>query len=289
MDNLEKYITLERLKNAKPNLVPYIFSENYFRILKNKISNKKLSENERYYYNHFIKKKLKGIADLFEVSEKINGEEFIINERLDKAIKLLKKYSRKRRNKKILISGSFLYNKKYNDIDVFIISKYDKEDYRDGKVHVNYLSHDVEGTLFFRSITGISIQNFHFEKKQLKDRITINNILSLYELTILLVMQNDNYLQELRELVLNVEHLVSGIVLNSMQLKIVVDKIMKSKSPIKVINNIVINLLSITFNKKVKKILDRFIEKNSQPEKGKTYKNWEIYNDTYKEALKVVA
>ena len=33
---------------------------------------------------------------------------------------------------KILISGSFLYKEKYDDIDLFIISKYKKEDYKDG-------------------------------------------------------------------------------------------------------------------------------------------------------------
>ena len=92
MRYLENYLTLKNLNNAKPCLVPHIFSQNYFRILQAKLKHKKLSYNEQYYYNHFIKKKLKAMFELFEIAEEINEKEFIKKNRLKKAISLIKKW-----------------------------------------------------------------------------------------------------------------------------------------------------------------------------------------------------
>ena len=290
MRKLENYLTLEDLNNARPYLVPYIFSQNYFNILKAKLREKKLSSNERYYYNHFIKKKLQGMIELFDITYEINGREFIRKDRLKKAISLLKNYSRKHKNMKMLISGSFLYNDKFNDIDIFVISRYSKEDYRDRKVHINYLPADVEKTLFFKSISGISIANFKSNEK-IEEEFKVEDILHYYELTILLIMQKDYYLPELRDLITKAEYVSNKVILNSMQLKTITDKIIKSKNPIEIINRyIIIKIINSYSNAILKKALKQFIEKNSTPEKGqKLYGNWKIYNQTYKEALEVVA
>ena len=199
MRKLENYIKLENLENSKKYLVPYIFTENYYNILKARLKGKKLSENETYYYSHFIKKKLKAIIELMELDTIFNGNEFVRKDRLNKSMSLLKKYSRKHKGMKTLISGSFLYNKKYNDIDVFVISKYDKEDYKEGNVHINYLPENVEKTLFFQSINSISVSNFKSENK-VEENFKVADILHLYEVVILLIMQKDEYLQELRDL-----------------------------------------------------------------------------------------
>lgn len=287
---MEYLLTLENLNKAKSNLVPHIFSQNYFNILKTKLSNQKLSENERYYYNHFIKKKLIGMMELFEITDKmsVRGKEFIINNKLKRAINILKKYSKKHKNMKILISGSFLYNKKYNDIDLFVISEYNKEDYREGKIHVNYIPCDIENTLFFRSISAVSIANFRSEKN-LEEKLPIEDILRLYELVVLLIMQGDYYLPELRDLILRAEYVSSKVILNSMQLKTITDRIIKNKHPIKIINKYIITKISSYPDLKIKSVLKKFIEKNTIPEKGKiVYENWKIYNQTYKEALDIV-
>ncbi len=289
MRKLENYIKLENLEKAKNYLVPHIFTENYYNILKAKIIGKKLSDNERYYYNHFIKKKLNGIIELMEMDTLVNGKEFIRKDRLNKAITLLKEYSRKHKNMKMLISGSFLYNEKYNDIDIFIISKYEKEDYKDGKVHINYLPANVEKTLFFQSIKAISISNFESEEN-IEEDFNISDILHLYELVILLIIQKDNYLQELRDLIVRLEYVSNRVILNSMQLKIITGKITKSKNPIQVINKYLIAKIINAYNRAVlRRTLTKFIEKNSAPEKGqKMYENWKIYNQIYKEAVEVV-
>ena len=59
MRDLLNYLTIQKLQKAKPHLVPYIFTENYFQILKAKLAKKRLTSNEQYYYNHFIKKSCK--------------------------------------------------------------------------------------------------------------------------------------------------------------------------------------------------------------------------------------
>lgn len=289
MRKLENYIKLESLETAKNCLVPHIFTENYYNILKAKVMGKKLSDNERYYFNHFIKKKLNGIIELMEIDTMVNGKEFIRRDRLNKAITLLKKYSRKHKNMKMLISGSFLYNEKYNDIDVFVISKYEKEDYKDGKIHINYLPANIEKTLFFQSINAISVSNFKSEEK-VEEEFNISDILHLYEVVILLIIQKDDYLQELRDLIVRLEYISNKVVLNSMQLKIITDKITKSKNPIQVINKYLIAKIINAYNRAVlRRTLNKFIEKNSSPEKGqKMYENWKIYNQTYKEAVEVV-
>ncbi|MEK6952261.1 MAG: hypothetical protein AABX29_04555 [Nanoarchaeota archaeon] len=289
MVELENQLSLKNLSKAKPYLVPYVFTERYFDILKTRLQNKKLSYNERHYYNHFIKKKLQGMFKLFDITDKVQGKEFIREDRLKKVIALLKKYTRKHKNMKILISGSFLYNKRYNDIDIFILSKYNKEDYRDGLIHINYLPLDVEKTIFFKSIYSISVANFKSEE-EIKEKFMVEDILNYYELVILLLIQKDDYIRELRDLIIMAEYISNRVVLNSMQLKITVDKIINSKNTIEVINKYILTKLVGSYDVAVlKKTLKQFLEKNSKPEKGqKLYENWKIYNKTYREVLKVV-
>lgn len=292
MVKLENYLNLKNLTRAEPYLVPHILSNNYFEILKSKISGKRLTYNERYYYNHFIKKKLIGMAELFNINKNfiVNRSELILNDRLKRVISLLKQQERIHKNMKIIVSGSFLYKEKYNDIDVFVISKYDKEDYRDGQVHVNYLPPDAEGTLFFKSISVVSISNFDINNGLPAETFSATDILQLYETTVLLIMQDNDYLSELRNLILRLEFLSNNVILNTMQLKAITGKIMHSKKPIKVINKYVIaKIINAYGSSELKRILTKFIQKNSVPEEGQPiYENWKIYNQTYNEALELV-
>jgi len=190
----------------------------------------------------------------------------------------------------MLVTGSFLYNEKYNDIDIFILSKYNKEDYREGKVHINFLPADIEKTLFFKSLSAISIANFTFDELTIEEKFSPSDILHLYEVTILLIMQNDEYINELRELVLRAEYTSHKIILDSRELKEITEKIKRSESPIKVLNKYIITkIINSSTTSVIKKVLHKFIEKNKMPERGKKlYPNWKIYNRTYLEAMEVV-
>ena len=281
MVGFEKMIKLENLEKSREDLVPYIFSQNYFNILKAKLQDKRLTSNERYYYNHFIKKKIKGMMQLLEVDDEINGKMFIRHGRLAKARETLKKYSRKHRNMQVLVSGSFLYNEGYNDIDVFVVSKYDKDDYREGKVHVNYLPEDVEQSLFFHSMAAISVANFKIGCN-VEEEIKLDDILHLYEIVVLLMMQEQEYKDELRDLVLRLEYASNGVVLNSKQLKREIDR-MKNVDMVgfyvagKIVGSYDDNLM--------RKVLKRFIQKNGG---AKAHDNWKVYNEFYRRVLKLV-
>jgi len=192
---------------------------------------------------------------------------------------------------KILVSGSFLYKEKYNDIDIFVLSKYNKEDYKEGKVHVNFLPDDIEKTLFFKSISAISVSNFKYKESEIEEKFVLNDILHLYEVVVLLMMQKDEYVSELRELILRLEYIAYNIILDSRELKEISDKIKRSKKSIEVLNKYVVaKIINSSTPLTVKKILNKFISKNKMPEKGqKMYPNWKIYNQTYQEAMKVVS
>ncbi|MBN1156997.1 hypothetical protein JXA85_05240, partial [Candidatus Woesearchaeota archaeon] len=84
--------------------------------------------------------------------------------------------------------------------------------------------------------------------------------------------------------------LSNNVILTSMQLKSITDKITKSKNAIQIINKYLIAKIINAYNRTIlKRALSKFIEKNSIPEKGrKIYENWKIYNQTYKEAIEVV-
>jgi hypothetical protein len=290
MGKIENLITAGSLERAKDFLVPTIFTKNYYSILKKKLEKNRLSENERYYYNHFIKKKLQGMAELFEIDTTANGKQFIKKDRLQKATGIIKKYSRKHKNMKLLVSGSFLFSNKYRDIDLFVISKYKKEDYTAGQIHVNYLPMDIEKTLFFKSIYAVSIANFKSDT-QIDAKFSPNDVLHLYEIVVLLMMQGDKYLQELRDLVLQLEYLSNKVILNTIQLKTITDKIIRTKNSVQAISKYLTAKIISSYKRTVLiKTLKQFIEKNSAPEKGqKLYKNWKIYNQTYQEAMEVVA
>ena len=229
------------------------------------------------------------MAELFEITAMVHGKEFMKVERITRAMRLLKAYSRKHKGMKLLISGSFLFNMSYNDIDIFVISKYDKEDYREGNVHINYIP-DIEKTLFFRSLYAVSVANFS-SGYAIEEEFTINDILHLYEVVVLLMMQQQAYLQELRSLVLRLEYRSSKVILNTVQLKIVTDKIMGSGNPIPLISKYLIAKIISSYDKPVLiRALKMFIKKNSSPEKGQNmHENWKIYNNAYREAMDVVA
>ncbi len=289
MEKLEQYLSLTNLHRAKPHVVPSIFSENYYHILEAKLQRQKLSANQQYYYSHYIKKKIKGMLEILGVSHEINGKEWMIPRRVKRAMMILQRYSRKHRGAKILVSGSFLYNQKHHDIDLFVISKYGKEDYREGKIHVNYLPESIETSLFFRSISALSIANFTVDKSPPRERIPLADLLRLYELIVLLIMQKDNYLSELRDFIVKAEYVSQNVVLNTLQLKTITDAVQRSRNPLALLNKyLIVKIINSYPPSIVHKTLTEFTKKNRESEKGKAiYPNWIIYNQTYKEALEI--
>lgn len=249
MENLINHNVLEKNKKI---LVPSIFTHIQYNILKNKLHKKKLNLNEKTYFYTYIKPKIKAAALLLNIQEfNVQGEEFIENERLNLAKKILNQLEKKHRKQKIMISGSFLFNKTYQDIDVFIFSKYKKEDYRKGKLHVTFLPLESINSLFFNSISKISVSNFEFIKKT-KFEVNIEDILQKYEL--LINMINYEYPEkELRDFILEIEYFSKETILNPRDLHVLKNKLKRKNSEI--ISNMLINSVILNLDVKIKKVL----------------------------------
>lgn len=254
---MKNLINLENIKENEKLLVPSLFTKIQFNTLMNKLLQKQLTPNEKTYYYTYIKPKIKAAAILLNIQEfNVQGEEFIEKERLADATKILSEIQKKHRNQKIMISGSFLFNKKYKDIDVFIFSKYKKENYRKGKLHVIFLPLDSVNSLFFNSISKISISNFEFVKRT-KFKVNIEDILQRYEL--LINMLNDEfYEKEIRDFILEIEYFSKETILNPRELYLLKNKLNRKNSEI--ISNILINSLILNLDVKIKKLLKQKIK-----------------------------
>lgn len=279
---IENLITPENLEKNKTQLRT-IFTEIQLKTLRKKLEKKNLTSNEKTYYYKYIKPKLRAMLSFLNIQEtSITGKQCIIQKRIPKAINTLKKIQKKHKKKKILISGSYLFNKNYKDIDVFIFTKYQKKDYSIGKIHINFMPESALSSLFFASLSKISISNFSYTVK--KDfNIQLSTLLQNYELAINHLINKEDCQKELRTLILEQEYISKKIILNPEQLYKIKSKL-KSK---KLISSSLINTLIIAYKKeKIRQKLAQCI--STYKKLLKRYKNAEnisTYIKTYKQVI----
>ena len=296
----ESFVNAEIIERNKELLVPYIFTGNQFNILQKRIGGKELDSSEKYYYYTSISKKLKAIKALANINEEkaeetifTSGDEGIIMQRKEAAKKILSKLSRNHKNMEMFIAGSFLYKKRYNDIDVFIFSKYDKDDYVDEykkeKVHVNYLVPEAKDSLFFRSASNICISNFNIPKTPVKEKLTSENLISLYQELIIYILKNNDFKKELRSFILECYYFNENIVLSSAELNNIVERYLKNKQILNLVNKLIVHTLINHENKdEIRKTLKEYIKLNEEAKKEtKYFKNLDIYIKTYNEVLEI--
>lgn len=282
---MENYLNLELIEQNESLLVGRIFTEMQLNILKKRLQNKSLDSNEKTYYYKFIKPKIRAMMAFFNISEiNINGKELIKENRLEEAIKIIHKLKQKHKGKKIILSGSFLFNKNYNDIDIFVFSKYDKEDYQKGKVHVTFLHESAIESLFFSSLCKISVSNFNYTIKNNFD-IELSNVLQTYELLINTILNKEDYEKNLRDFILQTEYISKGVVLNPKQLYDIQEKLSQKK--IEILSNTFINSLILSYttkqlNTKLKAQVNDYKKLLTE---YKSAKNLPIYIDAYSRVI----
>jgi hypothetical protein len=243
-------------------------------ILKKKLRNIDLTRNEKTYYYKYIKPKILAMRKLLGLDNIIIcGKEHIINERINKAVDIMHKIEHKHKNKKIMITGSFLFNKEYNDIDVFIFTKYTKQDYVKGKLHINYFPESTINALFFASISKISISNFQYENKENFD-INIDNVLRSYENIIYMLETKQINIQDIRTFLITTEYYSKKVVLNPKQLSLYTKSIFERKIYEKITQKL-INDLMILYDVALKKKLEYEIKQ--MKELLKKYNNAENF------------
>lgn len=287
---MENLINIEMIEENEKMLVGRIFTKLQLGILRKKIQKKSLDINERTYYYKYIKPKVQAMLSFLGVSPvSISGEEHIIKERMPEAVKMLNKFSRKHKNQKIMISGSFLFNEKYNDMDIFVFSRYKKEDYKKGKIHVNFLPESALDSLFFSSLSQISISNFKYTLKT-EFAIKLEDILQTYEILINYILNKKEFTQELRKFFLEAEYFSKKVILNPKQLY-ELRKTATYKNIIKLLSDTLVNSLLYGYpRKKLQDNLKQHIGDYAELLKEyKKAKNLEVYIKTYREAIEVAA
>lgn len=249
MRKLSFTLNVEHLRRIKPEIVPALFTEHQFRLLEKRFLQKRMSSSEKNEFSRAISRKMKAIYMLLGKEPQgifAYGKERIRPGRLKKATHHLHLFSRIHKGKHVLITGSFLYKEKYNDIDVFVVTKYDKEDYQAGDVHVNYLKEDVYGSLFWESIGKLCISNRPMGQEQATEKADGEKIISLYQ-----ELFNDidkkflGVKKTLREFLLQAASLSKSPLPASDELAGQVDAILRSKNPKKIVQKIFVHAIVI--------------------------------------------
>ncbi|PIN72492.1 hypothetical protein COV21_02005 [Candidatus Woesearchaeota archaeon CG10_big_fil_rev_8_21_14_0_10_45_5] len=282
---MENYLNLELIEKNESLLEGRIFTAIQLNTLKKKLQKKHLNSNEKTYYYKFIKPKIRAMMAFFNINEiNVNGKEFIKENKLEEAIKIIHKLEQKHKGKKIILSGSFLFNKEYNDIDVFVFSKYDKEDYQKGKVHVTFLPESALQSLFFSSLCKISISNFNYTPKSEFD-IELPSVLQTYELLVNAILNNEDYEKNLRDFILQTEYVSKSVILNPKQLYDIKEKL--SRKNLGILSNTFINSLALSYTAKIlkSKLKAQVNDYKKLLTKYKTAKNLPIYIDTYSKVI----
>lgn len=183
---------LKKILRNKQLFVPIIFTEKQFGVLEKYTQNKQLSNAEKKALYTSITKKMKALESIKIEKDNeyyINGAAKIIPERLKKAKEIIDGYSK--RYEKVFISGSFLFSKEFNDIDIFIIrEKGYKEDYNDNE-HIIFLTEKKLSNPVFQSAAMISVANFILPTKMIIKKPKLGIIMSTYHEAVIEKMQND--------------------------------------------------------------------------------------------------
>ena len=138
----------------------------------------------------------------------------ILTERLKQAEELLNQIPAKY----CFITGSFLYKEKYNDIDVFVISRTKKEiKIKSKKVKVTVIDFNDLYSLFYHSIAKSCIAKNILPTRQLK--VTFSDYWNVINEAIPTLMnEKDKFHKNVRFLILYTEYFRTGEVLDTFQL-----------------------------------------------------------------------
>ena len=287
---MENLINLDLIIKNQAQLEDRLFTSLQLNILKKKLKKQRLNSNEKTYYYKFIKPKIKAMLSFLGIDEiNLQGRTEMLEERIPPAAAIIKKLEKKHKKKKIMVSGSFLFQKDYHDIDVFVFTKYHKEDYFQGQVHVNFMPESALESLFFSSLSQISASNFTFTAK--KDfALDFREFMQTYELLINYLLNREDCQKELRDFLIKSEYLAKGVILNPKQLSHFKKIVIKQKKIITILSTIFIHTLILNSKKEFfKKLKERMADYQELSKQYQTAKNLSIYLNTYRQVMEFAA
>jgi len=229
----------------KDNFIPNLFTARQINILEKYLKKGRLTKTEKGYLYSAIRKKIDALTLLKEECF-IRGEN-MIPERLKKAKKILRELHKE----KAFISGSFLFAKKFNDVDIYIISKKRKQ-YHKGKKHFIFITEEDLKKPVFISALKYSISNFFIEETEpLIKRLSFNDLVMTYELAVNEILDNDDQ-KSIRDILFEYHMHIKGVILDSFSLHNKIKEIikLKRKEKIALINEMTKELLLKIYSNK---------------------------------------
>lgn len=228
----------KRIVESREKLVPFLFTAKQINIIEKYLSGAVLSRTEKTYLYSAIRKKIDALMVLKE--EYHTRGEGMIQERIRQAKRILKGIGKE----KAFISGTFLYADKFNDIDIYIISRKRKQ-YHKGKKHFICITEQDMKKPVFISASRCSVSNFFIEEKEPDmGRPAMDDLIMAYELAINEILDNDDQ-KTVRDLLFEYTLQIKNIILDSYSLNIKAkDIIAKEKQEkIRIINDMVKEML----------------------------------------------
>ncbi|MBR9690207.1 hypothetical protein GOV08_00830 [Candidatus Woesearchaeota archaeon] len=261
----------------REKFIPNLFTFKQIDILNRYLLKTKLTNTEKTYLYSSIKRKIAALETLRHEFY-INGINNMLKERVKEAKSILKKLNKE----KAFISGSFLFSKEYNDVDIYIISKKRKQ-YHVEKNHFIFITKEDLKKPIFQSAAKYSVSNFFIDlEKPIIKRPGYNDLIMTYEIAINEIIDNDDQ-KALRDLIFEYNLQINRHVMDSYLLMKEFNRIkrLKSKEKIKFVNETARELLINLYSKKyLYNELGPFLKriKNAIEEYQKN-ENLEIYHE----------
>ena len=199
MDNKLLEIVIEK----KELFVPLLFTKKQLNVIERYHSKKSLSGAQKKALYTSITKKMKALESLC-MQEKnselfIRGADCIIPSRLKEAKKIVSKLSKD--FEKVFVSGSFLFSKQYNDIDIFIIRKRGYREKAEKDKHIVFLPESSLSKPVFQAASLISVSNFIIPSRIIKKKSSLSEVMELYHEAVIEKMSNTKKKESVRSLV----------------------------------------------------------------------------------------
>jgi len=267
----------KKLLKNKEKFVPYLFTDKQIKVISKHINNKPMTNTEKVYLYSSIKRKIDALSLL--------KEEFyfygtnMIQERLKKAKELLKEI-----NDKAFISGSFLFSKNYNDIDLYIISNRRKQ-YHKGKMHFIYIAEEDLKKPIFQSAAKYCVSNFEITMdKPIRKRMKFNDLIVNYETTIVELLDKEDE-KTIREVLFEYYIQLKNTILSSYEIYTKTINIINTSKSINILNNMVKELLLKNYSKRyIYDELSNFVKRlDGDIKEFKANENLKIYRTLFNE------
>ncbi len=227
----------------KERVVPFLFTERQIDIMKRWINGKHMNNPEKTYLYSSIRKKIEALS--FLRTEFYQHGSDMIPKRVNEAKDILKEIGESR----AFISGSFLFSKKYNDIDIYIISKRRRQYHKENRHFIHITEKDLEKPIL-QSAARYCVSTFEINiNKPLIKRMKFNDLVVNYETAIVEMLDKEEE-KTTREVVFEYYLQLKKTVLNSHDLYTKTVDINNSKNKMEIINGMIKELLLKNYSRR---------------------------------------